>query len=373
MAEEKESRGSSLLSELPGWFFAIAALVYGTGFLVVSTFFESFGIKEAGGDFFRAKYIHVGILCILFQAFAGVPLFAFGMMRSVGRERKAAGKQSERVGHLPSVLLVLTILATFYVFAMFSPRGYARSRGHLIPLVFFVSLLGLAIIAALDSKQVNLRLNKAWARVTATFYGEFIKEIFRWLLFAGMVLFLVTYAFTGLGPDLWEMFFGIRGQWIGGYTVFSFDLIILWLLWRTRRRTKDFPEHRLRAAAWAMSSCMMVAAYFLAVLSFAFTVYPYIPAEKGGGSFVDNPTVVLWFKGDARGLISPEILDSGGGGIGRSMPLIMIEETAFSFYLAAPGESDGPGGWRRGKRPRIFNISRESVADVSRTAPPTGW
>jgi len=36
------------------------------GFICVYTFLERLGIREMGGDFLKGKYIHVGILFLLF-------------------------------------------------------------------------------------------------------------------------------------------------------------------------------------------------------------------------------------------------------------------------------------------------------------------
>ena len=42
------------------WFLPIVGLIYASGFLIVFTFFKSFGINSV--DFIEAKYIHIGSL-----------------------------------------------------------------------------------------------------------------------------------------------------------------------------------------------------------------------------------------------------------------------------------------------------------------------
>jgi hypothetical protein len=55
------------------WFGLLILLVYGSGFLCEYTFLDRFGIQESGQDFFRVKFIHVGILFLLFPISILIP------------------------------------------------------------------------------------------------------------------------------------------------------------------------------------------------------------------------------------------------------------------------------------------------------------
>jgi hypothetical protein len=73
VADDKKS----FLAKAPEWFLAVAALIYATGFLVVFTFFAALGIREAGTEFFKVKYVHVGILCLIIPVLVGMPTYSF--------------------------------------------------------------------------------------------------------------------------------------------------------------------------------------------------------------------------------------------------------------------------------------------------------
>ena len=60
------------LKALPYCLAITAGLFYATGFLVEFTFFNSIGIKDAGSDVFKAKYIYVGILALILPLTASV-------------------------------------------------------------------------------------------------------------------------------------------------------------------------------------------------------------------------------------------------------------------------------------------------------------
>jgi hypothetical protein len=94
------SRDRGSFQSLPQWFIAIAALIYATGFLVVFSFFERFGLRETGVEFFKAKFFHVGILCLMFPVIVLVPPFAFVGIKRVGQiiERRGV-KPPDLLGH----------------------------------------------------------------------------------------------------------------------------------------------------------------------------------------------------------------------------------------------------------------------------------
>jgi len=53
-------------SDIPKWFATAISILYASGFLIVSSYFDRFGIGEATIEFFRIKYLQVGILFSLF-------------------------------------------------------------------------------------------------------------------------------------------------------------------------------------------------------------------------------------------------------------------------------------------------------------------
>src|SRR5664279_2307027 len=109
---------ADLSRTIPYWFLALVGLIYASGFVVVSTFLETYGLREVGTDFWKARYIHIGFLCSVFPA---VPvLTAYLLFRVVvDRHRK------EPRPYLPlrifNVLAqYLTLEIAYYLFVMLS-------------------------------------------------------------------------------------------------------------------------------------------------------------------------------------------------------------------------------------------------------------
>jgi hypothetical protein len=96
--------------------------------------------------------------------------------------------------------------------------------------------------------------------------------------------------------------------------------------------------------------------YFLATTSFGMKVYPYIPVEKGGASYVESPRVKPRLKTSSTGATStnPDLLVSN--------TFIMIEQTSTSVFLAATNSAGGPELWQNMyDLPNIIEVSRDVI------------
>ena len=51
---------------IPYWFLAIVGLIYAAGFLIVVTHLGTFGIRDVGGEVWKARDIHIGVLGFVF-------------------------------------------------------------------------------------------------------------------------------------------------------------------------------------------------------------------------------------------------------------------------------------------------------------------
>jgi hypothetical protein len=359
-------RRSAVLTEAPEWFLAAAGFIYATGFLVVFTFFARLGIREVGTEFFKVKYVHVGILCLILPALTGLSMFALSYMSRFEAQKRIEGQVADIQIYLPSAVLTLNLIATFYIYVMFSPGGFFRNRAHLIPLIFLVTLIGLTVIQQLTRREfvvfVGRRADKI-KRFSAS--PHTIGSFLRWLLCLLVIFFLDRYSFHGLGGELWEMFSGnMRFTSGGGYVFLVFVFLILWLFWRISLRSSSITDQKLKAALWASGISLMFATFYICILSFSYSVYPYIPAERGGGSYVDSANVVLTFQGGSNAL-PVGLLESAS----RSRPLLIIEETGTSIYVADPKDAGGPVEWRRGARPNVIAIRRDLVSSIEYKVP----
>src|ERR1035441_9433607 len=50
---------------IPYWFLAFVGLIYASGFLVVSDFLETYGLRDAGAELWKTRYIHIGVFCLM--------------------------------------------------------------------------------------------------------------------------------------------------------------------------------------------------------------------------------------------------------------------------------------------------------------------
>src|SRR2546423_11429632 len=78
-------------------FLALVGILYSTGFLAAFTFLERFGVREAGTEFLKLKYIYVGILYFLFPTTIMLPLGAlWSLWRESRRHRREIALRAER-------------------------------------------------------------------------------------------------------------------------------------------------------------------------------------------------------------------------------------------------------------------------------------
>ena len=126
-----------LLKALSYWFVPVVGLIYACGFLIVFTFFKTFGIN--GTEFFKAEYIHIGSLfsmgCIICVLLIGWLTLTAGLIRQ-NKERPL-----EVIGHFAGVGAFGVMLLFFYVIVAFAPRGFYEAHPRIIACIFVVPLL----------------------------------------------------------------------------------------------------------------------------------------------------------------------------------------------------------------------------------------
>lgn len=376
MGPEVDRPEPKWLWHLPEWFLAGATFVLATGLLVSFTYSESFGVRETGGDFFRIKYVHIGILCLMCHVLILAPICAFCILRLAANGgrlsapmtkiqwAKAIGQGRDQ-GHFPGILLIINMLVTFYAFTMFAPRTYLQAREHLISSILVSTVLGVMLIRIVSSKTVRLTIQGAENQPRWTVRAYSLAEALRWVLLVFVIYFLDRHSFHGLGSELKEMFFGPKNRVAGGWVFVVLVVMILLLLWRTKVRVAHTEDKYSKTARWVLAFCLVGPTYYLSVLAFAFNVYPYIPVERGGGSFVETTSAVLRLKGEAAGSLPGDLLDCTSGKCDRSVPLIIIEETNLVLYVSSPNDAGGPYAWRMGSRPNLTAINRELVSSIS--------
>jgi hypothetical protein len=157
-----------IADKFPQWFAVFVAILFGSGFLCVFTFLDRFGIRENGGDFFRVKYIHAGILFLLFPISILLPLLlSLSIKRTTDKLTKpvhATDKSQQKVTTLTVpisiVLSFLNMCAVFYIFILFIPPSFALTKQALFPWIFIVSILVPPVIDLLVDKCIVTHMSK---------------------------------------------------------------------------------------------------------------------------------------------------------------------------------------------------------------------
>jgi hypothetical protein len=81
-APTRPSTGPDLSRTIPYWFLALVGTIYASGFLVVSTFLETYGLREVGTELWKSRYIHIGVFCLILPAVTNaVPYLLVHVMR----------------------------------------------------------------------------------------------------------------------------------------------------------------------------------------------------------------------------------------------------------------------------------------------------
>jgi hypothetical protein len=350
--EAVAAEGSFVIwDKIPHWFIPTVGLIYATGFLIIITFFDRYGLRESSGDFFKVKYLHAGILYWLLPLIVLAPLYGFYLLKQFSKEKPAEGEDLFRA-YIPSALLITNLLFVFYVFAVFSPPGSVAQRESVIPVMFLVTIGGIILTRVFTRILIREGLSPK-AGDDIVLYG-------RWILCVGIIFGLDWYALGGgLLKLLWHILLD------GGWIFFAFLLTGAFLAERTRVRSKQFSGFRAKLTLKVLSGGLIIATFYLSVLAFALRIYPYIPVPKGGGDYVGSPNVVLCFQGANEKLALPELVGTTQNDCIRSKELQIIEESATSIFVADPNDAGGPQSWRTGKKPMVYEIRRDKVGTIT--------
>ncbi len=318
--------------ELAEWFVGITGIIYVTGFLVSMAFADYMGAREIISEFLRAKYLQVGILGV------ALPVIVIGAVYAIAELRSPGMVPVGLKLHGSSMILVFNLLFTFYTFLLFSPAGFLRTSPYLIWTIFGVTFVGLITIPIVEKIIVEQHRAK-------------FDSVARWILCGLIVIVLDSYCFSGVASRLWETYF-VRGK--------TFLLLIAsmaFIVGRVKSRIETYEKPRAKAALMIMTLCVFGPLYFLTVLTFAYTIYPNIPANRGGGDFTESPAIVVYYDSRFTNAVPTEI---SRGGV--SQPLMLIEESEKWLVVADPKDGGGPIAWRDSNgKPQIYSINRDAV------------
>jgi len=353
-----------LAKTIPYWLVAIVGLIYASGFLVVTTHLERFGIRVEGTDVWKTRYIHIGVLAMCFPVMIVGTVFGMWYLWTIRERERAeqekvlaarfavrclrpndlAAQQSEKQRRhlrwlftLSGFVLLLMELA-FYAFTMFIRRGTspdpASTRWKLVGMLVagFVLLILAAKIEKGGSGRRWLGMLTRWCALIAVVALAVwaAKPYWSWNVIWG---FLQS---RGAACTMMVCFLGFIG-----YIVFSL-----------KRNQATYSPARWRAA-WLITICIGGPMYYLSLVGFAHSVFAYIPAARDGGDYTVSQMVRISRKDNAIGE--------------KECPKWqrLVEETSTALYVA-DGPDRQPCEWRSEsqKIPNLHSISRDQIADI---------
>lgn len=328
--EERDEEALQLARTVPYWFLAIIGSIYASGFLVVTTHLERYGIREVGGDVWKSRYVHIGVLSGAFPAMIIGTIFGLLYVYSLRLQEPSDNRPSNAIligQALLSGLSIVMLELAFYGFVVFARESRQRtSEGALATLLamMLVVWIVLSVVGWIEHRGGQLHpVAVRWTFVPRA-----------GVLVAVTWLFIIV--FSGYWDRVSEMYW-YRGRPLAllvsflagmGYSIYRF-----WKLPPTRR-----------AASRILIICVLGPMYYLALTGFAYSIFAYIPAARNGGDYTDSPLVTISLK--------------GGSVLAHAR---LVEETSDSLYLA--DKSEDPCRWRIDlrARPKLRAISRAEI------------
>jgi hypothetical protein len=337
---------SDFARTIPFFFLGIVGLIYASGFLVVTTHLETLGIRDVGSELWKSRYVHIGVLSLAFPAMivsTTYGIFAMNSLRKAGPEYLTFNSVKSFI----NLFTVLTLGLTFYSFAMFvrRPSSPVEAVPVFLTLMLTVGVGALALVAWLE------RHYKGMAAPQSRFWLSIVIG----LRLAVLITVLVC-SLEATGAGYWRLIMEIcRYRWHAlllmaacwfsvGYYVFALKY------WGGSRLAEN-----QRALAWVLCASVAGPMYYISLMAFAYSLFPYIPATRGGGDYSVTHVANISIK-------SPEKSDAGPlfwipGGI--------VEETPSTVYVIEEGKWH-PCAWRKTPRtlPQPKAISRDQIITI---------
>jgi hypothetical protein len=335
----------SLLLETPGWFIVLVAVAYATGFLIVSTYLGSFGVQDPTSDLLRPRYLQVGFFFLLL--FGSVVVLVVTM---IGAFRTPGGL---RVNWLLIPIWVDMIVFVYIAVGFAEPQSSGRNS---LFVAFLVGASFLGVICIYNLERIYGARNPDLPKFAQVCYCLLLGGLF-------VLDWLVIRPFES---KLWHL---VRF----GYLILAILGVLVaclgWLLYRAVFPREGLSKEQHRIFTWSRLA-IGLPIYYVCVLAFAFGVYPFMSSSRGGGYYQDSDRITLVIRGGYSALPSNLVAVSTPSQM-ESKPLVLIEQTSSSLFVADPGDPQRPdqtGGvecWTDFTcRPRVLEVNLSDVVQV---------
>jgi hypothetical protein len=366
---DNSRRNLILLKYLPQWFVALFALVYLSGYLIDYYYSTALGISENGGDLLKLKYVQVGLnFIVLVLIFAGPSLF--DVFRLLGLfihfSQTKAEVRSRSVRFFVSLFTVVYTTSIYSAF-LFTPWHYFENnatRIHAVLLLIFavqiIYIATIGLVERLEKKRGNKRRREAnrkgkvrtedWsaAKIVIALNSFDWVRIGLCCVLIAFTVYVDSYVFGGLRATLYECFYEKRG-----YVFFILCVLFGVLLYRAIGRIKAPPIPFVQYLLVMAGSLLVI--FYLALISYAYFIFPYIPSVKGGADFTNAALVSVTFK-NTVGVSGPVQIQNN---------VIYVYSSATSAYFAIPSQGSSPCNWRRRENsPKLISIQQSAIQKI---------
>lgn len=332
---------------------AVPALLYATGFVVVSAAEDRLGIASAVTESFRARSIQAGFFC---AAFVGL----FGAMGYLGRHMEhhpstpmGDGDMARPLGlNRGMLILVFPVLLGLYVQQTIgTPRTIF---GPAVPTLLDVPLqnwLFLAYVVGMIAVAKGVRYCRGEVR------SVLVRRAVATLMILGVVYFLATLVSV--------RFHGWTALWRFGFYTFLM-IATAGFMGRIVHVLTDSGAVRWvatdRRPLMAICVGLLVFLYYMLASAYAAFWFPFISVRKGGCDF--STAAVSTLRLEPEGASKLPLVLRGPPGSGETVRVVVLLETVDAYFVAPDVPERGRWGKLRGSHPPVIFRLDKSEATV---------
>lgn len=344
----------------------------------------TYGIRDVGGELWKAKDIHIGVLGFVFPVtiMGTVAVMVFGpLIRMVvmvfgplirparplwirspvirpapplwrgGRRRRVDGEWwLADLRSLATGFIIVPLELAFYCFAMLHRDSASEEPYGVLALMLVISFSIPIFFSPLENAA-------QWVPE-----ARWLRRLARWSILrfgiAALVIKLSREGMWGYWPPVEKMWSVNRSR------ILLYALLLLLIcasLYLARQRYLQSHEMRF----WFLTFPLVGLMYYLTLVGFAHCFFPYIPAPRGGGDYMLAPAVSVQLKKGKNATSSA--LDAF---LSNGDPKVLIDETPTTIFVADECTEGGPSAWSQNRpraRPRVWALGRDSVATIRYT------
>jgi hypothetical protein len=361
-APEQETQTSlshrkSMLELIPQYVLAATGIIYAAGFLVILAFLDRFGIREPGSDFWRARYIHIGILCVAFPLILNGTILSLTHLVFHGKFQQ--NMMWQRL--LPIGLLIINLEVACFMLITLTRRAPGSTEiVGISPLqwIILLTLVGIPVILGFERILEKYLVKVPSTETELISMPHTLTVSLRWILTVAVACFDVWYFLE------FRRSVGAASPWLA-LTYVGFSLLLgIMISTVTTYEKRQMTEGRRKAIL--VLACSIIGPFFyLVILSFSYGIYQNIPSTRGGGDYTEAPKVTLAFKNTQTvSQYDQRYFQKDNPTV--TIPLIVIEEASWGIYLADPDEAGGPNEWKLigGRKPQILVVNKTEIARI---------